>query len=89
MADMNVTPARQGLTPVIWDSEFFTEYVRKNQFARYMGTTMGAMIQVREDLTRKAKRYRGVPDRPPPGRRQTSPATPCSRATRKSSTRGR
>lgn len=51
---MNVTPARQGLTPVIWDSEFFTEYVRKNQFARYMGTTMGAMIQVREDLTRKA-----------------------------------
>ena len=54
MADMNITPARQGLTPIIWDSEFFTEYVRKNQFARYMGTTMGAMIQVREDLTRKA-----------------------------------
>ena len=53
MADMNLTPARQGLTPLIWDSEFFTEYVRKNQFARYMGTTMGAMIQVREDLTRK------------------------------------
>ena len=51
---MNVTPARAGLTPLIWDSEFFTEYVRKNQFARYMGTTMGAMIQVREDLTRKA-----------------------------------
>lgn len=51
---MNVTPARQGLTPVIWDSEFFTEYVRKNQFARYMGTTMGSMIQVREDLTRKS-----------------------------------
>ena len=51
---MNVTPARQGLTPLVWDSEFFTEYVRKNQFARYMGTTMGAMIQVREDLTRKA-----------------------------------
>jgi N4-gp56 family major capsid protein len=54
MADMNVTPARAGLTPLIWDSDFFTEYVRKNQFARYMGTTMGAMIQVREDLTRKA-----------------------------------
>jgi N4-gp56 family major capsid protein len=51
---MNVTPARQGLTPLVWDSDFFTEYVRKNQFARYMGTTMGAMIQVREDLTRKA-----------------------------------
>ena len=54
MADMNVTPARQGLTPLIWDSDFFSEYIRKNQFARYMGTTMGSMIQVREDLTRKA-----------------------------------
>ena len=52
---MNVTPAaRAGLTPLIWDSDFFTEYVRKNQFARYMGTTEGALIQVREDLTRKA-----------------------------------
>src|SRR4249919_4377239 len=51
---MNVTPARAGLTPLIWDSDFFTEYVRKNQFARYMGTQMGSMIQVREDLTRKA-----------------------------------
>jgi N4-gp56 family major capsid protein len=30
------------------------EYVRKNQFARYMGTQMSSMIQVREDLTRKA-----------------------------------
>jgi N4-gp56 family major capsid protein len=51
---MNVTPARAGLTPLIWDSDFFSEYIRKNQFARYMGTTMGSMIQVREDLTRKA-----------------------------------
>ena len=50
---MNVTPARPGLTPLIWDTEFFVEYVRKNQFARYMGTQMGSMIQVREDLTRK------------------------------------
>ena len=53
MADMNITPARQGLTPLVWDTDFFVEYVRKNQFARYMGTQMGAMIQVREDLTRK------------------------------------
>jgi N4-gp56 family major capsid protein len=30
------------------------EYVRRNQFARYMGTQMSSMIQVREDLTRKA-----------------------------------
>ena len=50
---MNLTPARQGLTPLVWDTDFFVEYVRKNQFARYMGTQMGSMIQVREDLTRK------------------------------------
>jgi len=54
VADMNVTPARAGLTPIIWDADFFTEYVRKNQFARYMGMDETAMIQVREDLTRKA-----------------------------------
>ena len=53
MADMVVTPARAGLTPLIWDSDFFVEYVRMNQFARYMGTAMTDMIQVREDLTRK------------------------------------
>jgi N4-gp56 family major capsid protein len=53
MADMALTAARPLLTPTIWDSDFFTEYVRKNQFARYMGTTMSSMIQVREDLTTK------------------------------------
>jgi len=53
MADMNITPARASLTPIIWDDRFFTEYVRKNQFVRYMGTGMNSMIQVKEDLTRK------------------------------------
>ena len=53
MADMNITAARPGLVPTIWSERFFTEYVRKNQFARYMGTGMASMIQVREDLTRK------------------------------------
>jgi N4-gp56 family major capsid protein len=53
MADMVVTPARAGLTPIQWDSDFFTEYVRKNQFSRYFGTEPTAMIQIREDLTRK------------------------------------
>jgi N4-gp56 family major capsid protein len=53
MADMVVTPARAGLTPTQWDSEFFLEYVRKNQFSRYFGTEPTAMIQIREDLTRK------------------------------------
>jgi N4-gp56 family major capsid protein len=53
MADMVVTPARTGLTPVQWDSDFFMEYVRRNQFSRYFGTDESAMIQIREDLTRK------------------------------------
>jgi N4-gp56 family major capsid protein len=53
MADMNITAARSGLVPKAWSEKFFTEYVRKNQFARYMGTGMSSLIQVREDLTRK------------------------------------
>lgn len=53
MADMNITAARPGLTPTQWDSKFWTEYVRSNQFAPYMGTSMTSMIQVREDLGTK------------------------------------
>lgn len=53
MADMNITPSRAGLTPQIWDGKFFAEYVRKNRFARYMGTRITDMIQVKEDLTVK------------------------------------
>src|SRR5262249_15181736 len=52
MADMNVTPARQGLTPIQWSSDFWVEYLRENQFTPYFGTTMDAMIQLRTDLTR-------------------------------------
>ena len=64
MADMNVTPARAGLTPLIWDSDFFTEYVRKNQFARYMGTTEGALIQVQgRPHAQESGRHRRVPQR--------------------------
>lgn len=50
MADMNVSPARAGLTPQIWDNKFFAEYIRRNRFAKYMGTNEGAMIQVKRDL---------------------------------------
>src|SRR5262252_3416184 len=53
MADMNVTPSRPNLTPIIWDSEFFVEYLRRNQFSVYFGTTENAMIQIQSDLTRK------------------------------------
>lgn len=53
MADMNVTPARPGLTPQLWDSKYFAEYVRANRFMKYMGTSLNSMIQVKEDLTVK------------------------------------
>ena len=56
MADtaiMNVTPASVSLTPQIWDSSFFKEYVRMNRFMKYMGTDENSIIQLNEDLTRK------------------------------------
>lgn len=31
-----------------WDDNFFTEYIRDNRFARYMGTSENAAIQMRE-----------------------------------------
>jgi N4-gp56 family major capsid protein len=36
-----------------WDSNFFEEYVRENRFAPYMGTSENAVIQMKEDLTKK------------------------------------
>lgn len=53
MADMNLTAARPNLTPKVWAKRFFTEYVRANPFAMYMGEAVTDMIQVREDLTTK------------------------------------
>ena len=53
MAEMNITPARAGLTPQIWDGQFFSEYVRANRFARYMGKAESSMIQLKDDLTVK------------------------------------
>lgn len=50
---MAETTARSGLTPQIWDDEFFTEYVRENRFAVYQGTSENAIIQMKEDLSRK------------------------------------
>jgi N4-gp56 family major capsid protein len=38
----------------LWDARFFKEYVRSNRFKRYMGTTPNSVIQLREDLTKKA-----------------------------------
>lgn len=53
MADMNVTPARPGLTPQLWDNKFFAEYIRANRFARYMGKSDNMMIVMKDDLTTK------------------------------------
>lgn len=53
MADMNVTPSRPGLTPQIWDKQFFAEYIRRNRFKKYMGTTENSLIQVKDSLTTK------------------------------------
>lgn len=50
---MSLTNAVAGLTPQLWDDKFFTSYVRANQFSRYMGTSENALIQVKEDLTKK------------------------------------
>lgn len=38
----------------VWDNNFFASYVRANRFRRYMGTSENSIIQVREDLTKKA-----------------------------------
>ena len=51
---MALSQAVPGLTPTQWDDNYFVGYVRKNQFAQYMGTTENSLIQVKESLTTKA-----------------------------------
>lgn len=36
-----------------WDDNYFTEFVRGNQFSKYFGTGSSSLIQLREDLTKK------------------------------------
>lgn len=36
-----------------WDDDFFLEWVRESRFKPYMGTDENAIIQVKEDLTKK------------------------------------
>lgn len=50
---MSQTYAVSGLTPQIWDSDFFRDYVRMSRYKRYMGTDESAMFQIKEDLTKK------------------------------------
>jgi N4-gp56 family major capsid protein len=51
MADTN---AASGLTVQQWDDKFFTEYLTENRFSGEMGTNEASIIQVKEDLTKKA-----------------------------------
>lgn len=48
------TTAATGLTPQQWNDQFFKEYLTENRFAGEMGTDELKIIQVREDLTKKA-----------------------------------
>ncbi len=50
---MAQTYAASGLTPQLWDDEFFRDYVRASRYKRYMGVDELAIIQLKEDLTKK------------------------------------
>ncbi|MFV1536946.1 DUF4043 family protein [Phaeobacter sp. JH204B] len=50
---MAETTAATGLTVQQWDDKFFVEHVQQNRFAPEMGTSENAIIQVKEDLTKK------------------------------------
>lgn len=50
---MAQTYAQTALTPEIWDSDFFRDYVRMSRYKRYFGTDESAMFQIKEELTKK------------------------------------
>ena len=50
---MAQTYAVAGLTPQLWDDQFFRDYVRMSRYKRYMGTDEASIIQLKEDLTKK------------------------------------
>lgn len=50
---VDTTPAT-GLVVQQWDDEFFLNYIQEGGFKAYMGTAENAVIQVKEDLTKKA-----------------------------------
>lgn len=51
---MAFTTVAAANTEELWDRDFFTSYVRANRFRRYMGTSENSIINVKEDLTKKA-----------------------------------
>ena len=50
---MAQTYAASGLTPQLWDDQFFRDYVRMSRFKRYMGTDEASIFQLKEDLTKR------------------------------------
>ena len=50
---MAQTYAVAGLTPQLWDDEFFRDYVRMSRYKRYMGTDEASIFQLKEELTKK------------------------------------
>lgn len=50
MAD---TVVGTGLRVQQWDSKFFTEYLTENRYSRVMGEGENAVMQIREDVTKK------------------------------------
>ena len=50
---MAETSVPEGLTVEQWDDKYYTEYLNQNWFKKFMGTGSNAMIQVREDITKK------------------------------------
>ncbi len=50
---MAQTNAVAGLTPQMWDSDFFRDYVRMSRYKRYFGTDEAAIFQINEQLTAK------------------------------------
>src|SRR6185312_2034662 len=51
MADTTVPTA---LRVKQWDDNYFTEYIRGNRLARYMGTDENSIVQVKEKLSKSA-----------------------------------
>jgi N4-gp56 family major capsid protein len=47
------TRASSGLTVEQWDDQFFKEYLTENRFSREFGTDENAIIQTKENLTKK------------------------------------
>lgn len=50
---MAVTLVRDGLRVQQWDDKYFTEFMRANKFAPYIGMNEGAIIQLKENLEKK------------------------------------